>query len=433
MGKSTEKLLQEVDQYLLPLPSYPPFIVKARGMTVEDNEGKTYLDFMAGPGVLNTGHCHSDIVEAVTQQIRTLTQCPGNTHNIESIDLAKKLAEITPGDLQKVFFCNSGAEAVEGAVKIAKKYASCNGKLGFGTVALEHSFHGRLSFSLSLTGMTGRKKGLSNFVHPGSYHIMAPYCYRCVLKYPSCDLYCAQCLENFFLTHLPADAVAAFICEPLMGVAGAIVPPEGYHQKIREICDRHGVLLIFDEVFAGFGRTGRMFAGEHFNVTPDIMTMAKGVGAGFPLGAVITTPKVGSAIEVGDNYTTYGWNNVVGLTAGLKGIEVIEKENLIKNAETVGAYFLDQLMETVETYPFLGEARGLGLFLGVEVVKDKTSRSPDADLVKRIKTGLMQRGHLIGVTGNYSCVIRITPPLIVTKDHVNQFIHSWKKTLDTLQ
>lgn len=432
MEMSTEALLNEVEEYLLPLPSYPPFIVKGQGMEVEDHEGKTYLDFMSGPGVLNTGHCHPDVVETVQRQVAMLTQCPGNTHNIESIRLAKKLAEITPGDLGKVFFCNSGAEAVEGAVKVAKKYASCNGKLGLGTVALEHSFHGRLSFSLSLTGMTGRKKGLSNFVHPGSYHIMAPYCYRCKLEYPACDLYCAQRLEDFFLTHLPADGVAAFICEPMLGVAGAIVPPDGYHRRIREICDQHGVLLIFDEVFTGFGRTGRMYASEHFGVTPDIMTMAKGIGAGFPLGGVITTPKVGAAIEVGDNYTTYGWNNVVGLSAGLKGIEVIEKEHLVKNAETVGAYFLDKLKESVETYPFFGEARGLGLFLGIEVVKDKTGKAPDPDLAKKIKNGLKAREHLVGVTGNYSCVMRITPPLIVTKEHVDRFIRDWKETLDAL-
>lgn len=432
MGKNTEALLREVNEYLLPLPSYPPFIVKGKGMTVEDHKGRQYIDFMAGPGVVNTGHCHPEIVQTVTQQIGRLTQCPGNTHNLESIRLAKKLAEITPGKLKKAFFCNSGAEAVEGAVKVAKKHASCNGKLGLGTVALEHSFHGRLSFSLSLTGMTGRKKGLSNFVHPGSYHIMAPYCYRCHLKYPDCNFYCAQRLEDFFVTHLPADAVAAFICEPMMGVAGAIIPPRGYHQLIREICDRHGVLLIFDEVFAGFGRTGKMFASEHFGVTPDIMTIAKGVGAGFPLGGVITTPTVGSAIEVGDNYTTYGWNNVVGLTAGLKGIEVIEKEHLVQNAETVGGYFLDRLKETVEVYPFLGEVRGLGLFIGIEVVKDKAGKAPDATKAKRIRTGLMERGHLVGVTGNYSCVIRITPPLIITKDHVDRFMQSWKETLDTL-
>ncbi len=432
MNENTEELLKNVDEYLLPLPSYPPFIVKGEGLTVTDNEGITYLDFMSGPGVLNTGHCHPEVTRAVQEQVAVLTQCPGNTHNLQSLEMAKKLSEITPGDLKMSFFCNSGAEAVEGAVKVAKKHAASNGKIGMGVVALEHSFHGRLGFSLSLTGMTGRKKSLSNFVHPGSYHIMAPYCYRCPMTYPACDLYCAQRLENFFLTHLPADGIAAFICEPLMGVAGAIVPPEGYHQRIREICDKYGVLLIFDEVFAGFGRTGKMFAGEHFGVVPDIMTMAKGLGAGFPMGGVITTPRVGAAIEVGDNYTTYGWNNVVGLTAGLKGIEVIQKENLVGNAETVGAYFLDQLKETAEILPFLGETRGLGLFIGVEVVTDKKSKTPDADLAKKIKAGLKGRGFLVGVTGNYSCVMRITPPLTVTKDQVNQFMAAWKETLETL-
>ena len=226
--------------------------------------------------------------------------------------------------------------------------------------------------------------------------------------------------------------MAAFICEPMLGVGGVIVPPDGYHRRIRDICDKYGVLLIFDEVFSGFGRSGRMFAYEHFGVTPDIMTMAKGIGAGFPLGGVITTPTVGAAIEVGDNYTTYGCNNVVGLVAGIKGIEIIEKENLIDNAKTVGAYFLDRLKDTVETYPFLGEARGMGLFLGVEVVKDKTSRTPDAEQTKKIRTGLMERGFLVGVAGNYSCVIRFTPPLIITEDQVDQIIQNWKETLDMI-
>jgi len=207
MNENTEELLKNVDEYLLPLPSYPPFIVKGEGLTVTDNEGITYLDFMSGPGVLNTGHCHPEVTRAVQEQVAVLTQCPGNTHNLQSLEMAKKLSEITPGDLKMSFFCNSGAEAVEGAVKVAKKHAACNGKIGMGVVALEHSFHGRLGFSLSLTGMTGRKKSLSNFVHPGSYHIMAPYCYRCPMTYPACDLYCAQRLENFFLTHLPADGI----------------------------------------------------------------------------------------------------------------------------------------------------------------------------------------------------------------------------------
>ncbi len=167
--------------------------------------------------------------------------------------------------------------------------------------------------------MTGRKKGLSAFACvPGIHHIMAPNCYRCPLQYPSCDLYCATSLESFFLTHIPADGVAALICEPIMGVAGAIIPQKEYLPLIREICDKHGILLIFDEFFAGFGRTGKMFASEHFGVVPDIMTMAKGIGGGLPLGVVITTPKVGGVIEAGDHYTTYGWNNVVSLATGLR-------------------------------------------------------------------------------------------------------------------
>lgn len=433
MEMKIDELLNDVKEYLLPLPSDPPFIVKGEEVSVEDTEGKKYLDFMCGPGVLNVGHCHPEIVEVAQKQVATITQCPGNLLNFQTVELAKKLAQIAPGDLKMSFFCNSGAEAVEGAVKLAKKHSASNGKTGLGIVALEHSFHGRLALTLSLTGMTGRKKGLSAYASvPGVHHIMAPYCYRCPLNYPSCDLYCAQCLENFFLTHVPADGMAAFICEPIMGVAGAIIPPKEYLPKIREICTKHGVLLIFDEIFAGFGRTGKMFAGEHLGVKPDIMTMAKGIGGGLPLGGVIVTTEVGSAMEAGDHYTTYGWNNVVSLATGLKGIEIIEKENLVDNAAEVGQYFLQELKKLQEENPFIGDVRGLGLFLGVEIVRDRKGKEPDADLAKKIKEGMKERGILVGVTGNYSCVLRITPPLIITNDHVDQFMVVIRETINSL-
>lgn len=430
MVKENEEYMKDMKNYLLPLPTDPLFIVRGEGVLVEDSSGNQYIDFMSGPGVLNIGHCHPEVVEVAVKQVNTLTQCPGNTMNVQSISLGKKLAEITPGDLKLSFFCNSGAEAVEGAVKVAKKYAACNGKTGLGLVALEHSFHGRLALSLSLTGMTGRKKGLSAFACvPGIHHIMAPYCYRCPLQYPSCDLYCATSLESFFLTHIPADGIAAFICEPIMGVAGAIIPQKEYLPLIREICDKHGILLIFDEIFAGFGRTGKMFASEHFGVVPDIMTMAKGIGGGLPLGGVITTPKVGGVIEAGDHYTTYGWNNVVSLATGLKGIEIIQRENLVENAAQVGRYFLEELQNIQEEIAFFGDVRGLGLFIGVEIVKDRKSKEPDAERAKKIKLGMRKRGFLIGVTGNYSCVLRITPPLTITTGHVDQFVSALKETL----
>ena len=400
---------------------------------VEDVNGKTYLDFAAGPGVLPLGHCHPEVVEVAQKQFGVLNQCPGNVLNVQVLKLAEKLAQIDPGDLKMSFFCNSGAEAIDAAVKLAKKHAAREGKAALGVVALEHGFHGRLTLSLTLTGMTGRKKGLSAYASmPGVYHIMAPYCYRCPLKYPSCDLFCAQALENFFVTQVPPDGIAAFICEPLMGVGGVIVPQKEYLPRIKEICQRHGIHLIFDEIFAGFGRTGKMFASEHSGVVPDIMAIAKTVGGGLPLGGIVATERVGKAFESGDHYTTFGPNNVMSLTAGLKVIEILERENLAENTAQVGEYFLRQLEQLKEEKEFIGDVRGRGLFVGVEVVTDKASKKPDGELAKKIRDAMKEKGVLMSITGNYSCVLRMTPPLTITRDHVDQFMQAMRETFKAL-
>jgi 4-aminobutyrate aminotransferase len=430
----TEKaLLRDVEEFLIPIPGTPTFIVKGDGIAVEDINGKRYLDFNVGPGVLNIGHCHPEIVKTATEQVKVLTQCPVNVFNTQTLALAKKLAQITPADLKMSFFCNSGAEAVEAAVKLAKKHAVRQCKTGLGVVALEHGFHGRLALSLSLTGMTERKRGLSMYASmPGVHHIMAPYCYRCPLTYPSCDIYCAQCLERFFETHIPPDGIAAFICEPLLGVGGVIFPPKEYLPRIREICSKHGILLILDEVFSGFGRTGKMFACEHFGVTPDIMTMGKAIGGGLPLGGIIATAEVAKAFEPGDHFTTFGYNNVLGLATGLKGIEIIEKENLADNAAAVGEYFILELKKLQKDNEFIGDVRGKGLFIGIELVEDKVNKKPHAEMARKIRDGLMDRGLLISLSGTYSSVVRMIPPLSINNDHVDQFIQTLRETIKSI-
>jgi 4-aminobutyrate aminotransferase-like enzyme len=433
MKSNENDLMERANEYLIPVPSNPPFIVRGDGVTVEDIDGRNYLDFTAGPGVLSVGHCHPEIVEVARTQIGTLTQCPGNVLNVQYIDLAIKLAQITPGNLKRSFFCNSGAEAVDGAVKLAKRYAVKNCKAALGVVALEHGFHGRLALPLSLTGMTNRKKGLSTYCSfPGVHHIMAPYCYRCPLSYPSCEIFCAAALENLFKTQTPADDIAAFICEPVMGVGGVIVPPKEYLPRIEEICRKNGVLLIFDEIFSGFGRTGKMFASEHFGVTPDIMTVGKAVGGGLPLGGLIATEEVGNAFDPGDHYTTYGPNNVMALATGLKGIEILERENLADHAARVGEYFLSKLLEIQAQNEFIGDVRGKGLFIGVEIVTDKTSKKPGPALSKTIKDGLKEKGILASVTGVNLCVLRMTPPLTINNGHVDHFVTALEETLRSL-
>jgi len=430
----TEKsVLEAAGEYLIPVPLRLPIIVKGEGVIVEDINGKKYLDFAAGPGVLPVGHCHPEIVEVARKQFGVLTQCPGNALNVQVVELAKKLAQIAPKGLKRSFFCNSGAEAVDGAIKLAKRHAAREGKAASGIVALEHGFHGRLALSLSLTGMTGRKKGLGAYASfPGVHHIMAPYCYRCPLTYPSCDLYCAQSLERFFQTQIPADGIAAFICEPLMGVGGVIVPQKEYLPRIQDICKKYGILLIFDEIFAGFGRTGKMFASEHSGVVPDIMTVAKAIGGGLPLGGIVATEEVGRAFEADDHYTTFGPNNVMALTTGLKVIEIIQKENLVDNAAKMGDYFIKEVRKLKEEYEFVGDVRGQGLFIGIEIVKDNLSKTPDAELAKKLKQGLQERGVLTSITGNYACVIRLTPPLTINKSHIDEVIEALRGTIKSL-
>jgi 4-aminobutyrate aminotransferase-like enzyme len=430
----TEKsVLEAAAEYLIPVPLRPPIVVKGEGVIVEDINGKKYLDFAGGPGVLATGYCHPEIVEVAKKQVGVLTQCPGNALNVQVVKLAKKLAEIAPKGLKKSFFCNSGAEAIDAAVKLAKRYAAKQGKTALGVVALEHGFHGRLALSLSLTGMTSRKKGLSAYASfPGVHHIMAPYCYRCPLTYPTCDLYCAQSLERFFYTQIPADGIAAFICEPLMGVGGVIVPQKEYLPKIKEICQKYGILLIFDEIFAGFGRTGKMFSSEHSGVVPDIMAVAKAIGGGLPLGGIVATEEVGKAFEADDHYTTFGPNNVMAPTTGLKAIEIIEKENLVDNAAKMGDYFIKELKKLQEEHRFMGDVRGQGLFIGVEIVKDRRSKTPDAELTKKLKQGLQERAVLTSITGNYACVLRLTPPLTIKKNHVNEVVEALSGTIKSL-
>jgi 4-aminobutyrate aminotransferase-like enzyme len=217
-----------------------------------------------------------------------------------------------------------------------------------------------------------------------------------------------------------------------MGVGGVIIPPPEYLPQIREICSRNEVLLILDEVFAGFGRTGKMFAGEHFGVAPDIMAVAKALGGGFPLGAAICTQEVATAFEAGDHYTTYGWNNVIGLAAGIKTLEIMERENIADHAAEIGTYFLSELKMLQDRHAFIGDVRGKGLFIGVEIVEDRTSKIPDAKRAKKIKADLKAKGILVGITGNHACVVRITPPLNITKGNVDEFLDKFKETLDTL-
>lgn len=403
-------------EYMVPI-SDGPIIVSANGYVVQDIDGKEYIDFISGPGVVNFGHCRSSISEAIIKQAVKLTQCPGRgLNNISAANLAEKVALISPGALKKCYFCNTGTEAVENAMRLALKYACYKNQGRTGIISLYHSFHGRTALPASIGGLASYKTGYAQYgLFPGVEHIPAPYCYRCPLSYPACDLYCAGRLEEA----IKCGNGGIFIAEPIMSNGGIIVPPENYWQTIREICNKYEITLVFDEIFVGFGRTGKLFASEHWECIPDIMTIGKALGGGLPLSGFVTSSEVSDILKAGDFYSTFGYNNVVALEAGLAGIELLLEEKLHENAEIVGNYLMSKLNEIKDRFEEIGDIRGKGLLIGLEIVTDRKSKCPATDLTSRIVSTMMEKGILVTQGGSFRNIIRLIPPLIITKDIVD--------------
>ena len=406
-----------------------PVIVEGSASTVTDEAGRKYLDLEAGPGVLSVGHCHPTVVAAIQSQATKLMQGPGRYHSRLTSSLARKIAGVMGNRLKRVFFANSGAEANDGAIKIAFKHATRTGKQGYGVLAVEHGFHGRTSVGLSLTGNAARKKGFGPYASfPGVVHVPAPYCYRCPLglTYPTCKVKCADIVEDALKTRVPGVA-AAMIAEPIICVGGVLTPPPEYWPKVEATCRRNKITLIHDEVFSGWGRTGKMFAHEHWNVQPDVVTFAKAIGGGVPLGGFIATEELGTAFEEGDHFTTFGANNQIGIAAGHAVLDVIEREDLVKRSATMGTTFIEGLRRLAAKHPCIGDVRGLGLMIGVEIVNDRASREPAPQLTKRVQQAMRERGVLVSITGVHGCVLRITPPLVITESQVGMAL----ETLDS--
>ncbi len=420
--------IRELLDYSVPNTNSDPVIVRGAGAVVEDEDGRTFLDFEGGPGVVSTGHCHPAVVRAVRDQSGLLLQSPGRFHSRLALGLAQRISMLTDGKLKRAFFTNSGAEANDGAIKLALKHATVTGKRGYGIIALEHSFHGRLSLPLSLTGNALRKKGFGPYASfPGIVHVPAPYFYRCAFgsrTEAECADRSAQALRDALRTRVAGEA-AVMIAEPILGVGGVIVPPDNYWPQVAEICADHGITLVHDEVFTGFGRTGRMFGHQHWGVAPSIMTFAKAVGGGLPLGGFIASDAVAAAFDDGDHFTTFGSNNQVGMAAAHAVLDVLRDEDLPCRAGLLGARFLEGLRELQRRHQFIGDVRGKGLMIGVEIVQDRESRAPDAPRTKRLAGLLRDRGVIVGVTGVHGCVLRMTPPLVVTSDEIQQALDAF--------
>jgi 4-aminobutyrate aminotransferase-like enzyme len=415
-------IVEELGDYLIPNNNSLPVIVSGKGAEVLDEQGRRYLDLEAGPGVVSVGHCHERVVTAVREQAGTLMQGPGRNFSRITLTLAKRLSDQLGNAIKRFFFANSGAEANDGAIKIALKHALASGKQGAGVIAFDHGFHGRLSLALSLTGQASKKKGLGPYASfPGVVHALAPYCYRCPLqlKPSSCGMKCADMIEDLLLTRVPGEA-AIMIAEPIIGVGGVIVPPDQFWPKVREICSKHKITVILDEVFTGFGRTGKTFAHQHWNLKPDIVTFAKAIGGGLPMAGFATTDEIAKPFDPGDHFTTFGSNNQVGIAAAHAVLDILRDENLADKAKVNGAFFISELLALAKKFEFIGDVRGCGLMIGVELVHDRIKKTPAPDIAKTVQAHLREQGVLISLTGVHGCVLRITPPLVITKPQIER-------------
>jgi 4-aminobutyrate aminotransferase len=419
MSPSWVAFIDQMDHLLAPSmakdhPNLP--VVKEEGAYYYGVDGKKYLDFTSGIAVTNTGHRHPKVVQAIKNAADQLLHGPSGVITYESIlRLADELRKITPEGLDCFFFANSGTEAVEGAIKLAKYVTKRPYVLSF-----TGCFHGR---SMGALGVTTSKSKYRKFLQPSGLTYQIPYANpkECPPDQDPAE-FCVQKLEkelkNLFDHQVTPEEVACMILEPVQGEGGYIVPPRPWLHKIREICDDYGILLIFDEVQTGFGRTGEWFASQTFGVTPDIMAIAKGIASGLPLSATVASHKLMKQWPLGAHGTTFG-GNPIACAAALATLEVIKEEKLIENCREMGSYAREKLEEMKKIHPVLGDVRSIGLMIGIEIVHPQTGEPNGKGLLK-ILHKCLQKGVLFYLCGTHSEVIRMIPPLTVTRQQIDE-------------
>jgi 4-aminobutyrate aminotransferase len=415
-GPKGKKIVARDDKAIATSTKTSPIVAKkATGVYVEDVDGNLFIDFTSGIGVCNIGFSNPRVVKAVKDQAEKLMHFAGTDFYYEiQVKLAEKLAKITPGKFpKKVFFTNSGAESIEAAIKVCK-WSTQRKRF----IAFIRAFHGRTMGALAFTASKPVHRDRFFSMMPGVTHIPYADCYRCPykLEYPGCDVWCIKILDEiYFNTFVPPNEVAGLFMEPVQGEGGYIVPPAEFVKEIRKVTKSHDILLVDDEVQAGFGRTGKMFAIEHFKVTPDVMTLAKGLGGGMPIGATVFDAKFDWGVS-GAHSNTYG-GNLVCSAAALASIETIESKRLIQNAQKIGRVLQKRLKELCDKYPRVDNERGLGLMRAVEFVESKKTKKPDIKLKDRVMENTYKMGLVLLPCGKSS--IRFIPPLVMTKDELN--------------
>jgi alanine-glyoxylate transaminase / (R)-3-amino-2-methylpropionate-pyruvate transaminase len=390
----------------------PLTLVRGEGMHVWDEAGKSYLDCFGGVLTVSVGHCHPEVTDAIVRQAKTLVHTSTLYPNPVLSELAETMAEILPGDLNRTFFSNSGTEADETAVLLARVFSGHQE-----VIVLRYGYSGRSMMAIAAAGQSSWKQ--IGAPVPGFVHAIAPYCYRCPLKltYPSCDVACARDVKEVIDT-ATTGKVAGILAEVIIGSGGFIVPPKEYFQIVADIVRGAGGIFIADEVQTGWGRTGKMFGVEHYGVTPDVMTFAKGIANGSPMGCTATTDAIAASLRP-LSFATFG-GNPVSSAAALATLRVIRRQKLADNARVQGERLQGGLRELQRKYPVIGDVRGLGLMQGVELVGE--NKTPDARTVSQVLEGTRRRGVLVGKGGLWGNVLRVAPPLTITRDQIDELI-----------
>lgn len=402
---------------------FPIEAERAEGSYIYATDGRQYLDFTCGIGVTNTGHCHPKVVEAIRQQAGLFLHAQANivVHQ-PMLQLIDELRKIVPPSIDGFFFSNSGAEAVEGAVKLAR---AATGR--HAVIVFTGSFHGRTGQTMALTTSKTGYKGAAQLLPAGVYVTPYPYAYKLGLSEEKASQLALDALDELLISQIAPHDVAAILIEPVLGEGGYVVPPASFLKALRELCDRHGILLIFDEVQSGFGRTGKWFALEHFGVVPDIMTVAKGIASGMPLSGVFSRLDLMKKWPTGSHGGTYG-GNAVAMAAGVATVRAMREEKMLENANARGSQLQTGLRKLQEEYPQIGDVRGLGLMIGTEFEVDGKYQKAKG-LVKNIITAAEKRGLLLLSCGTYDSTVRWIPPLNVTEAQVNDALGIFSASL----
>jgi 4-aminobutyrate aminotransferase/(S)-3-amino-2-methylpropionate transaminase len=408
----------------------PVYVARAEAAWLEDVDGNRYIDLAGGIGCLNVGHRREPVLTAVRKQLdRFLHTCVQVTPYELYVRMAERMNEVTPGKFpKKTLLMNSGAEAVENAVKIARAHT---GRPGI--IAFEDGFHGRTMMGLALTSKTHPyKAGFAPF--PSEvYRIPYAYCYRCSysLEYPSCDLHCARHLEDTFKRVVASQDVAAVIAELVLGEGGFVAPPKDYFRVLMEICHRHGVLFIADEVQTGFGRTGTLFASEYYGIEPDLLVTAKSLGGGLPIAAVTGRAEIMDAPSPGGLGSTFA-GHPLACAAALAVLEIFEREDLFGRANELGRCFQKRAREWQKRWPIVGDVRGLGGMQALELLKSPETREPAADETRQVVQYCYEHGVIALSAGSYSNVIRVLAPLVITDAQLDEALDVLEAALQTV-